>query len=119
MQGTRGKFCLPGEFRRSQNWIGGSRLSNAFFVLPALDDMLTALDNFEKYLHDKTISMLVRASIAHLQFETIHSVLDGNGRIRRLLISFMLCNSGIFNEPILCLSLSFKENRKGYYALLN
>jgi Fic family protein len=119
LEGTRGEFCLPGEFRRSQNWIGGSRPGNAFFVPPAPDDMLDALDNFEKYLHDETAPVLIRAGVAHLQFETIHPFLDGNGRMGRLLISLMLCNFGLLDEPVLYLSLYFKENRKEYYALLN
>ncbi|MDR2628657.1 MAG: Fic family protein [Puniceicoccales bacterium] len=119
LEGTRGEFCLPGEFRRSQNWIGGSRPGNAFFVPPAMDDMLEALDNFEKYLHNETIPVLIRTGVAHLQFETIHPFLDGNGRMGRLLISLMLCNFGLLDEPILYLSSYFKENRKEYYALLN
>jgi Fic family protein len=119
LERIRGEFCLPGEFRRSQNWIGGSRPGNAFFVPPAVDDMLEALDNFEKYLHNETIPVLIRAGVAHLQFETIHPFLDGNGRMGRLLVSLMLCNFGILDEPILYLSSYFKENRKEYYALLN
>ncbi|MDR1595321.1 MAG: Fic family protein [Puniceicoccales bacterium] len=119
LEETRGKFCLPGEFRRSQNWVGGTRPGNAFFVPPTPDDMLPALDNLEKYLHDESIPVLVRAGVAHLEFETIHPFLDGNGRIGRLLISLMLHNFKLLDVPILYPSLYFKQNRSEYYALLN
>jgi Fic family protein len=118
LEDTRGKHRLPGEFRRSQNWIGGSRPGNAFFVPPAPEDMEVALDNLERYLHGGAVPPLIRAGIAHVQFETIHPFLDGNGRLGRLLIALMLCNFGLLREPLLYLSLHFKEHRTDYYALL-
>jgi Fic family protein len=119
LRGTRGKNQLPGEFRRSQNWIEGSRPGNAFFVPPAPEEMLPALDNLEKYWHDGSVPLLIRAGVAHAQFETIHPFLDGNGRVGRLLITLMLCNFGMLPEPILYPSLHFKQNRGVYYSLLN
>lgn len=119
LSGTRGNHCLPGEFRRSQNWIGGSRPGNAFFVPPTLEDMQSALHNFEIFLHNESIPLLLRIGIAHVQFETIHPFLDGNGRMGRLLIPLMLCNFGLLQTPILCPSLYFKENRMDYYHQLN
>ncbi len=117
----RGHAKTPGEFRRSQNWIGGTRPGNAVFVPPphiVLPDCLTA---FEQFLHaeDDGLSVLLRAGLAHVQFETIHPFLDGNGRLGRLLITLLLCHAGILREPLLYLSLYFKQNRSDYYALLN
>lgn len=119
LQGTRGKNQLPGEFRRSQNWIGGSRPGNAFFVPPAPEEMLPALNNLEQYWYDESVPLLVRTGVAHAQFETIHPFLDGNGRVGRLLITLMLCNFGMLTEPVLYPSLHFKQNRTVYYDLLN
>ena len=120
MNNSRGNNKNPGEFRASQNWIGGSRPSNAIFVPPPVEKLMECLDNFEKFLHDEKAKMpiLIRAAIAHVQFETIHPFLDGNGRIGRLLITLTLCNHGILKEPSLYLSLYFKTNRQEYYNQL-
>jgi len=117
----RGSDKSPGEFRRSQNWIGGTRPGNAHFVPPppgAMEDCMAAL---ERFLHDETLSYptLVRAALAHVQFETIHPFLDGNGRIGRLLIAFILHHEGILQKPLLYLSLYFKQHRSEYYRLLD
>jgi Fic family protein len=117
----RGSERDPGEFRHSQNWIGGSRSGNAIFVPPphtAVPDCMAAL---ERFLHaeDDGLPVLVRAGLAHVQFETIHPFLDGNGRVGRLLITFLLCHAGVLREPLLYLSLYFKQNRAEYYELLN
>ena len=111
---------MPGEFRRSQNWIGGSRPGNAIFVPPphvAVPDCMAA---FERFLHvgNDGLPTLIRAGLAHVQFETIHPFLDGNGRVGRLLISFQLCQGKMLREPLLYLSLYFKQNRSTYYDLL-
>lgn len=117
MNNARGGNKQPGEFRTSQNWIGGSRPGNALFVPPAPEHLMACLDNFEKFLHDKEIHLpaLVKAAIAHVQFETIHPFLDGNGRLGRLLITFILCTEGVLKEPLLYLSLYLKSNRQAYY----
>lgn len=117
----RGSGKDPGEFRRSQNWIGGSRPGTATFVPPphtAVPDSMAAL---ERFLHAEGdgLPVLVRAGLAHLQFESIHPFLDGNGRVGRLLITFLLCHAGVLREPLLYLSLYFKEHRADYYALLD
>lgn len=114
----RGAEKQPGEFRKSQNWIGGSRPGNALFVPPPPDQLIDVLASLEKFLHDETTPSLVRAALAHVQFETIHPFLDGNGRIGRLLITLLLCNEGVLSEPMLYLSLYLKKNRDTYYALL-
>jgi cell filamentation protein, protein adenylyltransferase len=114
----RGSSQQPGEFRRSQNWIGGTRPGNALFVPPPPRDMASALDNFEKFLHDDKLPTLIRAALAHVQFETIHPFLDGNGRLGRLLITLMLCAEGALKAPMLYLSLYFKQRRQQYYDLL-
>jgi Fic family protein len=117
----RGSGKDPGEFRRSQNWIGGSRPGNAVFVPPphtAVPDCMAAL---ERFLHaeDDGLPVLVRAGLAHVQFETIHPFLDGNGRVGRLLVTFLLCHAGVLREPLLYLSLYLKQHRPDYYALLD
>ncbi|MDE2868554.1 MAG: Fic family protein [Chloroflexota bacterium] len=117
----RGSEQDPGEFRRSQNWIGGTRPGNARFVPPphtAVPDCMTAL---ERFLHaeEDGLPLLVRAGLAHVQFETIHPFLDGNGRVGRLLITFLLHHGGVLREPLLYLSLYFKQHRAAYYDLLN
>jgi Fic family protein len=114
----RGSSKQPGEFRRTQNWIGGSRPGNALFVPPPPEELPGCLDNFEKFLHDDKIPILVRTALAHVQFESIHPFLDGNGRVGRLLITFMLCAAGVLKEPMLYLSLYFKMHRQQYYDLL-
>lgn len=118
LSGTRGAKKLPGEFRRSQNWIGGTRPGNAIFVPPSVDKLNQCLSNLEKFLHNNNLPALVKAGLAHVQFETIHPFLDGNGRVGRLLIVLLLCNSGLLYEPILYLSLYLKQNRHIYYKLL-
>ena len=114
----RGAEKQPGEFRRSQNWIGGSRPGNAAFVPPPPDRLDDCLSNLERYLH-ATANPIVKVALAHLQFETIHPFLDGNGRVGRLLISLMLHNDGVLRKPLLYPSLYFKEHRADYYAELN
>ena len=117
MNDTRGGHKQPGEFRTSQNWIGGTRPGNAKFVPPPTEQLMECLDSFEKFLHDESVQLplLIKAALAHVQFETIHPFLDGNGRLGRLLITFMLCVGGILKEPLLYLSLYLKINRKAYY----
>jgi Fic family protein len=117
MHNARGGNKSPGEFRTSQNWIGGSRPGNARFVPPPPDQLMPLLDNFEKFLHDENVKLptLIKAALAHVQFETIHPFLDGNGRLGRLLITFILCSEGILKEPLLYLSLYLKTNRQAYY----
>lgn len=115
----RGASKTPGEFRTTQNWIGGTRPGNAMFVPPPPDRLTECLGALEKYLHDtKVHPPLIRAALAHVQFETIHPFLDGNGRLGRLLITFLLCAEGALQQPILYLSLYFKTHRQRYYDLL-
>jgi Fic family protein len=114
----RGAERTPGEFRRSQNWIGGSRPGNALFVPPPPDALMECLDAFEKYLYDDRLPLLVRLGLVHVQFETIHPFLDGNGRLGRLLLTLLLCESGVLREPLLYLSLYLKTHRNRYYQLL-
>jgi Fic family protein len=118
LSGGRGSGKLPGEFRRSQNWIGGTRPGNALFVPPPVEYLDSCLSNFEIFLHDNTLPILIKAGIAHVQFETIHPFLDGNGRLGRLLVTLLLCNGSVLDEPILYLSLYLKQNRQRYYDLL-
>lgn len=117
----RGSNKQPGEFRTSQNWIGGSRPGNAAFVPPPPDRLIECLDAFEKYLHleERSYASLVDAGLIHVQFETIHPFLDGNGRIGRLLITFFLMMMGDLRQPNLYLSLFFKNNRQEYYSRLS
>jgi Fic family protein len=114
----RGSSKQPGEFRGSQNWIGGTRPGNAIFVPPPPNEMMACLDNFEKFLHDDKTPPLIRTALAHVQFESIHPFLDGNGRLGRLLITLMLCAEGVLKLPMLYLSLFFKMRRQQYYDLL-
>lgn len=120
MNNARGGDKQPGEFRTTQNWIGGSRPGTARFVPPPPDRLMMCLDRFEKFLHDETVKLpaLVKAALAHVQFETIHPFLDGNGRLGRLLITMILCVEGILRDPILYLSLYLKTHRDQYYDLL-
>lgn len=113
----RGSASQPGEFRRSQNWIGGTRPGNAKFVPAPPERLMDLLGSMEKFLHDETATLptLIKAALAHHQFETIHPFLDGNGRLGRLLITFILCVAGIMREPMLYLSLYFKTHRQSYY----
>ena len=116
----RGKDQSPGQFRRSQNWIGGSRPGNARFVPPPADEVLTCMGALEKFLHDDPVKTppLIKAALAHVQFETIHPFLDGNGRVGRLLIPLILRQERVLQYPLLHLSLFFKEHRARYYELL-
>jgi Fic family protein len=115
----RGDTKLPGEFRTSQNWIGGSRPGNARFVPPPPEQLNETLGALEKFLHEESrMPVLIKAALAHVQFETIHPFLDGNGRIGRLLITLLLCAQGVLKEPILYLSLYFKTQRSEYYDQL-
>ena len=117
MTNARGGDKTPGEFRRSQNWIGGSRPGNARFVPVPPERLMETLDAFEKFLHDDKIKLpaLIKAALAHVQFETIHPFLDGNGRLGRLLITFILCVEGVLKQPMLYLSLYLKTHRQEYY----
>ena len=114
----RGSDKQPGEFRTSQNWIGGSRPGNALFVPPPPDQVIECMGALENFLHDGTWPALVRAGLAHAQFETIHPFLDGNGRTGRLLITLLLCHEGLLSQPLLYLSLYLKRDRNAYYDLL-
>lgn len=117
----RGSGKEPGEFRRSQNWIGGTRPGNAMFVPPPQAMVPECMGALEQFLHveDDGLPVLLRAALAHVQFETIHPFLDGNGRVGRLLITFLLCHAGVLREPLLYLSLYLKQNRAMYYELLD
>lgn len=121
LRGGRGANKQPGEFRQSQNWIGGTRPGNAVFVPPPADQLMNLLGNLEFYLNDEfgKIPTLVKAAISHIQFETIHPFLDGNGRIGRLIITLLLWHEGVLSQPALYLSLYFKRNRSIYYELLS
>ena len=116
----RGADKEPGEFRRSQNWIGGTRPGNAVFVPPPAQHLEACMGALERFLHNdpERTPALVKAALAHVQFETIHPFLDGNGRVGRLLITLLLCVEGILREPLLYLSLYFKQHRDRYYELL-
>ncbi|MBY0401979.1 Fic family protein [Myxococcota bacterium] len=118
---VRGASLTPGEFRRSQVWIGGTRPGNAMFVPPPANELDDCLKHFERFLHGEPEAMqpLVKAALAHVQFETIHPFLDGNGRLGRLLIALQLAADGLMREPLLYLSLHFKQRRQTYYELLN
>ncbi len=117
----RGAKLAPGEFRRSQVWIGGTRPGNAVFVPPPANEISECLKHFERFLHGlpEATPPLIKAALAHVQFETIHPFLDGNGRVGRLLIALQLTADGLLREPLLYLSLHFKEHRQTYYELLN
>ncbi len=119
MHGARGSDKQPGVVRISQNWIGGSRPGNALFVPPPADAVPKALADLERWVHvDDPLPPLVRAGVAHVQFETIHPFLDGNGRIGRLLIVLLLEHWGVLTSPLLYLSLAFKRHRAEYYRRL-
>ena len=120
LKSGRGITKQPGEFRSSQNWIGGTRPGNALFVPPPPGRLDECLDSFERFLHtnDTSLPPLIRAGLAHVQFETIHPFLDGNGRLGRLLITLILVDAGVLHEPLLYLSLFLKSRRDDYYRLL-
>lgn len=118
LTGVRGSTLTPGELRRSQNWIGpaGCTLAEAAFVPPPPEEVPQALGDLEKFLHqDDDMPLLIKIGLAHVQFETIHPFLDGNGRIGRLLITFLLCERGVLQKPVLYLSYYFKRHRQAYY----
>ncbi len=117
----RGSKRSPGEFRRSQNWIGGTRSGNAHFIPPPPDEVPDCMAALERFLHDEgsPYPALIKAALAHVQFETIHPFLDGNGRIGRLLIAFVLHHERVLSQPLLYLSLYFKQHRAEYYRLLD
>jgi Fic family protein len=117
----RGSEKRPGEFRESQNWIGGTRPGNAAFVPPPPEKVIECMGALQEFLHrePEDLPLLVKTALVHVQFETIHPFLDGNGRVGRLLITFLLCVAGAIREPILYLSLYFKVNRQKYYELLD
>ncbi len=120
MKGARGSDKQPGDIRHSQNWIGGSRPGNARFVPPPPQDLPQALSALEKWIHGRDpLPPLVRIGLAHVQFETIHPFLDGNGRIGRLLIALLVEHWGLLKAPLLYLSVAFKRHRQDYYERLN
>lgn len=120
MRRGRGSDKTPGEFRTSQNWIGGTRPGNAVYVPPPVQEMLETMSDLEKFLHreSRNLPLLIDAALAHVQFESAHPFLDGNGRIGRLLITLLLCERQVLKAPSLYLSLYLKENRDQYYGLL-
>lgn len=120
LQSSRGGAKNPGEFRRSQNWIGGTRPGNAMFVPPPVSELGACLDAFERFMHENESRLppLIKAGLLHVQFETIHPFLDGNGRIGRLLVTLYLCVHDVLRKPLLYLSLYLKTHRGDYYRLL-
>ena len=116
----RGSTHSPGTFRKSQNWIGGTRPGNAVFVPPPVEELMECMGKLELFLHDtpESTPILLKAALMHVQFETIHPFLDGNGRLGRLLITLLLCEQKVLQEPMLYLSLYFKSHRQYYYELL-
>jgi Fic family protein len=120
LQSGRGGTKSPGEFRRSQNWIGGTRPGNALFIPPPVSELDACLDLFERFMHEEgsRLPALIKAGLLHVQFETIHPFLDGNGRIGRLLVTLYLCVHDVLRKPLLYLSLYLKTRRADYYRLL-
>lgn len=120
LQSGRGGTKSPGEFRRTQNWIGGSRPGNALYVPPPVTELDACLDAMERFIHEdgSQLPALIKAGLLHVQFETIHPFLDGNGRIGRLLVTLYLCVNGVLRKPLLYLSLYLKTHRADYYRLL-
>ena len=120
LRSGRGGTKNPGEFRRSQNWLGGTRPGNALFVPPPVSELDACLNGFEQFMHEDASRLhpLVKAGLLHVQFETIHPFLDGNGRIGRLLVTLFLCVQGVLQKPLLYLSLYLKTHRPDYYRLL-
>jgi Fic family protein len=118
MSDGRGSTQDPGEFRRTQNWIGGTRPGTARFVPPPPQELNGVLGEFEMFIVDHPTSPIIKAGLAHAQFETIHPFLDGNGRIGRMLITMILCAEGMLAQPVLYLSLYFRQHREQYYDAL-
>lgn len=120
MKGVRGGTATPGEFRRTQNWIGipGSTLANATYIPPPPNEIMSCLGDWENFFHDRSIPPLVQAAMIHYQFESIHPFLDGNGRVGRLLITLFLIERDILPTPLLYLSAFFEATRHDYYDLL-
>lgn len=120
LRGGRGGSKSPGEFRRSQNWLGGTRPGNALYVPPPVGELRGCLDAFERFLHEHASRLppLIKAGLLHVQFESIHPFLDGNGRIGRLLVTLYLCVHQVLRQPLLYLSLYLKTHRADYYRLL-
>jgi cell filamentation protein, protein adenylyltransferase len=121
LSGARGSNKQPGEIRQSQNWIGGTRPGNAVFVPPPAEELAEALSALEKFIHNQPVktSTVQKAALVHVQFETLHPFLDGNGRLGRLLMTLILVTDGVLQQPLLYLSLYFKLHRQHYYDLLN
>jgi cell filamentation protein, protein adenylyltransferase len=120
LRSGRGADKTPGRFRRSQNWLGGTRPGNARYVPPPWEEVEPAMSGLERFLHDEPAPspVLIKAALAHVQFETIHPFLDGNGRVGRLLITLLLVDQGVLTRPLLYLSLYLKRNRDAYYEYL-
>ena len=118
LSGTRGADKLPGEFRRSQNWLDGTRPGNALFVPPTPEQMLECLSDLEKFIHHSPLPVLIKAGLAHVQLQTIHPFLEGNGRMSRLLLTLLLSSGNLLEQPVLCFSLYLKQHKQKYYNRL-
>lgn len=119
LRSGRGQNLAPGEYRRTQNWVGGTRPGNAVFIPPPHTRLTKLMGDLENFLHDEDTPPLLKAALAHLQFETIHPHLDGNGRLGRLMVTLIICAEGLLGQPSLYLSLYFKTYRQQYYDMLD